>query len=67
MKFTFKMHWFMQDKTEHMKEISLKLLISYPFAHSDSAPAKCSASGKNDDLAQKLWELSCRLLSITWE
>ncbi|XP_036935758.1 retinol dehydrogenase 12, like [Acanthopagrus latus] len=35
--------------------------------YSDSAPAKCSASGKNDDLAQKLWELSCRLLSITWE
>lgn len=54
-------------KTEHLKEINLKLLILFPFAHSDCAPAKCSAAGKDDDLAQKLWELSCRLLSITWE
>lgn len=37
------------------------------FAYSDCAPANCSAAGKNDELAQKLWELSCRLLSITWE
>lgn len=35
--------------------------------YSDCATAKCSAAGKDDDLAQKLWELSCRLLSITWE
>ncbi|KAM4533897.1 retinol dehydrogenase 12, like [Odontesthes bonariensis] len=35
--------------------------------YSDCAPASCSAAGKDDDLAQKLWELSCRMLSITWE
>ncbi|XP_022604500.1 retinol dehydrogenase 12-like [Seriola dumerili] len=35
--------------------------------YSDCAPANCSADGKNDELAQKLWELSCRLLSVTWE
>ncbi|XP_044031515.1 retinol dehydrogenase 12, like isoform X1 [Siniperca chuatsi] len=35
--------------------------------YSDCAPANCSAAGKDDDVAQKLWELSCRLLSITWE
>nr|XP_020459543.1 retinol dehydrogenase 12-like [Monopterus albus] len=35
--------------------------------YSDCAPANCSADGKNDELAEKLWELSCRMLSITWE
>ncbi|XP_038553984.1 retinol dehydrogenase 12-like [Micropterus salmoides] len=35
--------------------------------YSDCAPANCSAAGKDDDVAQKLWELSCQLLSITWE
>lgn len=35
--------------------------------YSDCAPANCSAKGKDDALAQKLWELSCRMLSITWE
>nr|XP_046227547.1 retinol dehydrogenase 12-like [Scatophagus argus] len=35
--------------------------------YSDCAPADCSAAGKDDDLAQKLWELSCQQLSITWE
>ncbi|XP_039982785.1 retinol dehydrogenase 12, like isoform X2 [Xiphias gladius] len=35
--------------------------------YSDCAPANCSAAGKDDDMAQKLWELSCRMLSITWE
>lgn len=35
--------------------------------YSDCAPAKCSAKGKDDDLAQRLWELSCQMLSITWE
>nr|XP_019958729.1 PREDICTED: retinol dehydrogenase 12-like [Paralichthys olivaceus] len=33
--------------------------------YSDCAPANCSAAGKDDDVAQKLWDLSCRLLSIT--
>ncbi|XP_047424819.1 retinol dehydrogenase 12, like [Mugil cephalus] len=35
--------------------------------YSDCAPANCSAAGKDDVLAQKLWELSCQMLSITWE
>ncbi|XP_041824820.1 retinol dehydrogenase 12-like isoform X2 [Melanotaenia boesemani] len=35
--------------------------------YSDCAPAKCCNAGKDDDLAQKLWELSCRMLSISWE
>ncbi|CAK6967517.1 retinol dehydrogenase 12%2C like [Scomber scombrus] len=35
--------------------------------YSDCAPANCSAAGKDDDLAQKLWELSCRMLSVTWD
>ncbi|XP_070708749.1 retinol dehydrogenase 12-like [Pempheris klunzingeri] len=35
--------------------------------YSDCAPANCSEAGKDDDVAQKLWELSCRMLSITWE
>lgn len=35
--------------------------------YSDCAPAKCSAKAEDDDMAQRLWELSCRLLSITWD
>lgn len=35
--------------------------------YSDCAPANCSAAGKDDVLAQKLWELSCKMLSLTWE
>lgn len=35
--------------------------------YSDCAPAKCSAPAQDEDLAQKLWELSCKMLSITWE
>ncbi|KAM6970891.1 retinol dehydrogenase 12, like [Tautogolabrus adspersus] len=35
--------------------------------YSDCAPAKCSSAGKDDVVAQKLWELSCQLLSVTWE
>lgn len=35
--------------------------------YSDCAPASCSSAAKNDVTAQKLWELSCQMLSITWE
>lgn len=35
--------------------------------YSDCAPAKCSAKAQDDDLAQKLWELSCEKLNITWQ
>ncbi|TNN40215.1 Retinol dehydrogenase 12 [Liparis tanakae] len=35
--------------------------------YSDCAPASCSAAGKDDVLAQKFWDLSCEMLSVTWE
>ncbi|KAM4533907.1 retinol dehydrogenase 12-like [Odontesthes bonariensis] len=34
---------------------------------SDCAPARCSRSGADDDLAQKLWEVSCNMLGIAWQ
>ncbi|XP_008394756.1 retinol dehydrogenase 12, like [Poecilia reticulata] len=35
--------------------------------YSGCAAAKCSAAGKDDELAQKLWELSCKMLSLSWD
>ncbi|XP_076014161.1 retinol dehydrogenase 12, like [Genypterus blacodes] len=35
--------------------------------YSDCAPASCSAAGKDDKVAEKLWDLSCQMLSVTWE
>uniref|UniRef100_A0A3Q1G5F4 Retinol dehydrogenase 12, like n=1 Tax=Acanthochromis polyacanthus TaxID=80966 RepID=A0A3Q1G5F4_9TELE len=35
--------------------------------YSDCARTSCSSAGKDDDMAQKLWELSCRMLNITWD
>ncbi|KAM9332092.1 retinol dehydrogenase 12-like [Pholidichthys leucotaenia] len=35
--------------------------------YSDCAPATPSSAGRNDQMAEKLWELSCRMLSVTWE
>ncbi|XP_034022491.1 retinol dehydrogenase 12, like [Thalassophryne amazonica] len=35
--------------------------------YSDCAPANCSTAAKDDNLAQKLWDLSCQMLSITWD
>ncbi|XP_023127127.2 retinol dehydrogenase 12-like [Amphiprion ocellaris] len=35
--------------------------------YGDCARTSCCDAGKDDDLAQKLWELSCRMLNITWE
>ncbi|KAG1944271.1 retinol dehydrogenase [Pimephales promelas] len=35
--------------------------------YSDCAPAKCSRAAMDDEMAQRLWELSCKILSITWE
>ncbi|XP_062377450.1 retinol dehydrogenase 12, like [Sardina pilchardus] len=35
--------------------------------YSDCAPASCSRLASDDNLAQRLWELSCKLLDITWE
>ncbi|XP_028821297.1 retinol dehydrogenase 12-like isoform X2 [Denticeps clupeoides] len=34
--------------------------------YSDCAPASCSSTAMDDDLAQRLWELSCQMLHITW-
>ena len=34
---------------------------------SDCAAARCSRAASDDDSAQKLWEISCNLLGITWE
>ncbi|XP_067290585.1 retinol dehydrogenase 12, like [Pseudorasbora parva] len=35
--------------------------------YSDCAPSKCSNAAMDDEMAQRLWELSCKILSITWE
>ncbi|XP_029935167.1 retinol dehydrogenase 12-like isoform X1 [Myripristis murdjan] len=35
--------------------------------YSDCAPASCSAAASDDNMAQKLWELSCQMLSISWD
>ncbi|XP_043082725.1 retinol dehydrogenase 12, like [Puntigrus tetrazona] len=35
--------------------------------YSDCAAAKCSQAAMNDEVAQRLWELSCKMLSIAWE
>lgn len=34
---------------------------------SDCAPARCSRTASDDELAQKLWEVSCNMLGITWQ
>uniref|UniRef100_G3ND05 Si:dkey-94e7.2 n=1 Tax=Gasterosteus aculeatus TaxID=69293 RepID=G3ND05_GASAC len=34
---------------------------------SDCAPARCSRAASDEDLAQKLWEISCNMLGITWQ
>ncbi|CAG5895824.1 unnamed protein product [Menidia menidia] len=33
---------------------------------SDCAPARCSRNAADDDLAQKLWEVTCNMLGLTW-
>ncbi|XP_042570199.1 retinol dehydrogenase 12-like [Cyprinus carpio] len=35
--------------------------------YSDCAPALCSREALDDEMAQKLWELSCQMLGITWD
>lgn len=34
---------------------------------SDCAPARCSRAGSDDELAETLWALSCKMLDISWE
>uniref|UniRef100_A0A671MZ78 Retinol dehydrogenase 12-like n=1 Tax=Sinocyclocheilus anshuiensis TaxID=1608454 RepID=A0A671MZ78_9TELE len=35
--------------------------------YSNCAPAQCSSEALDDEMAQKLWELSCQMLGITWD
>ncbi|KAM4606706.1 retinol dehydrogenase 12, like [Polymixia lowei] len=35
--------------------------------YSDCAPATCSRAAADEDMAQKLWELSCQMLSVSWD
>ncbi|XP_051969285.1 retinol dehydrogenase 12-like isoform X2 [Xyrauchen texanus] len=35
--------------------------------YSDCATARCSREASDDEMAQKLWELSCQMLGITWD
>ncbi|KAI1902117.1 hypothetical protein AGOR_G00041410 [Albula goreensis] len=35
--------------------------------YSDCAQASCTRAARDDEMAQKLWELSCQMLGITWE
>ncbi|XP_062848261.1 retinol dehydrogenase 12, like isoform X2 [Trichomycterus rosablanca] len=35
--------------------------------YSDCAPASCSSAAMDDDTAQRLWDLSCQMLNITWD
>lgn len=35
--------------------------------YSDCAPASCSRVASDDDLAKKLWDISCQMLNICWD
>lgn len=35
--------------------------------YSDCAPATCSNAAMDDDMAKRLWDLSCKMLNITWD
>ncbi|XP_024292228.1 retinol dehydrogenase 12-like [Oncorhynchus tshawytscha] len=35
--------------------------------YSDCKPSSCTRAAKDDEMAQKLWELSCQMLGITWD
>lgn len=35
--------------------------------YSDCAPACASNAAKDDDMAKRLWDLSCKMLNITWD
>ncbi|XP_070988713.1 retinol dehydrogenase 12-like [Oncorhynchus clarkii lewisi] len=34
---------------------------------SDCKPSSCTRAARDDEMAQKLWELSCQMLGITWD
>ncbi|XP_035655820.1 retinol dehydrogenase 12-like [Oncorhynchus keta] len=35
--------------------------------YSDCKPSSCTRAAMDDEMAQKLWELSCQMLGITWD
>ncbi|XP_036842775.1 retinol dehydrogenase 12-like [Oncorhynchus mykiss] len=35
--------------------------------YSDCKPSSCTRAARDDEMAQKLWELSCQMLGITWD
>ncbi|KAI4899091.1 hypothetical protein NFI96_027800, partial [Prochilodus magdalenae] len=35
--------------------------------YSDCGPSSCTRAARDDEMAQKLWELSCQMLGITWD
>ncbi|XP_072513603.1 retinol dehydrogenase 12 [Salminus brasiliensis] len=35
--------------------------------YSNCAPGRCSREASDDEMAQKLWELSCQMLGINWD
>ncbi|KAM6948420.1 retinol dehydrogenase 12-like [Aplochiton taeniatus] len=35
--------------------------------YSDCKPSSCSSAARDDVIAEKLWELSCQMLEITWD
>ncbi|XP_066538802.1 retinol dehydrogenase 12, like [Hoplias malabaricus] len=35
--------------------------------YSDCAPTSCSSAAMDDEMAQRLWDLSCQMLNITWD
>lgn len=71
-RFVFFVLFFSYEHTVNQNNhISMQIACFYftpcIFSRSDCAATSCSAKGKDDELAQKLWELSCKMLSITWE
>ncbi len=51
-------------ETDDLSVWSCFLFVS---VYSDAALSKCSAKGRDDEMAQKLWDLTCKQLSITWD
>ncbi|KAJ8277726.1 hypothetical protein GJAV_G00079130 [Gymnothorax javanicus] len=35
--------------------------------YSDCAPERCTRAASDDEMAEKLWDLSCQMLGITWD
>ncbi|XP_036452481.1 retinol dehydrogenase 12 isoform X1 [Colossoma macropomum] len=35
--------------------------------YSNCGPSSCTRAARDDEMAQKLWELSCQMLRITWD